>query len=100
VTKNGKMLERRLHILGNGSTLAFVDVNHGVSEQVEAWFRKHKLFHGNVARSAPTPSAPPRAPVPNQSMVADELRNLADLRNEGILSDEEFQAQKAKLLAH
>jgi hypothetical protein len=98
---NGKILERRLHILGNGSTLAFVDVNHGVSEQVEAWFRKHKLFHGNVARSAPTPSAPPStAAVPNPSMVADELRKLADLRNEGILSDEEFQAQKAKLLAH
>jgi hypothetical protein len=31
-------------------------------------------------------------------MIADELRKLVDLRNEGILSDAEFEAQKAKLI--
>ncbi len=31
--------------------------------------------------------------------VADELRKLAGLRDEGILTEDEFQAQKAKLLA-
>jgi Short C-terminal domain len=98
VTKNGKLLERRLHILGNGSTLAFVDVNHGTSELIEGWFRAHKLFHGNVARSAPTPTAPPLTSSPASAMIADELRKLADLRNDGILSPEEFDAQKAKLL--
>ena len=30
---------------------------------------------------------------------ADELAKLAKLRDDGVLSDEEFQAQKAKLLA-
>jgi hypothetical protein len=30
--------------------------------------------------------------------LADQLRKLATLRDEGILSDEEFAAQKAKLL--
>ncbi|MBA2624505.1 MAG: SHOCT domain-containing protein, partial [Acidimicrobiia bacterium] len=30
--------------------------------------------------------------------VADQLRKLASLRDEGILSDEEFAAQKARLL--
>ncbi len=30
---------------------------------------------------------------------ADELAKLADLRDRGVLSDEEFQAQKARLLA-
>ena len=30
--------------------------------------------------------------------VADELERLADLRDRGILSDEEFQAQKSKLI--
>lgn len=33
------------------------------------------------------------------SGMADELAKLADLRGKGILSEEEFQAQKAKLLA-
>ena len=31
--------------------------------------------------------------------VADELTKLADLRDRGVLTDEEFEAQKAKLLA-
>lgn len=30
---------------------------------------------------------------------ADQLRELADLRNEGLLTDDEFQAKKAQLLA-
>ena len=30
---------------------------------------------------------------------ADELTKLADLRDQGVISDAEFQAQKAKLLA-
>lgn len=75
-----------------------MDVNHGTSELIESWFRNHKLFHGNVARTAPTPVGPPTVSSPAASMIADELRKLADLRNEGILSDEEFKTQKAKLL--
>ena len=45
-------------------------------------------------RSEPSAPAPP-----NADSVADELRKLADLRSEGILSDEEFSDLKAKLLA-
>lgn len=99
VTRQGKLLERRLHVLGNGSTLASVDVSHGTSEVIEKWFRSHKLFHGNVARSTPTPIGPPAIAPSTTSMIADELRKLADLRKEGILTDGEFEAQKAKLLA-
>jgi hypothetical protein len=44
--------------------------------------------------SSPTTSAPSA----NES-VADELRKLADLRTEGVLTDAEFAALKAKLLA-
>ncbi|KMO77121.1 hypothetical protein MCHLDSM_02685 [Mycolicibacterium chlorophenolicum] len=32
-------------------------------------------------------------------MIADELRKLADLHRDGILSDDEFNSQKAKLLS-
>jgi len=38
-----------------------------------------------------------RAAVPNTD-VADELTKLADLRDRGVLSDAEFEAQKAKVL--
>jgi ABC-type multidrug transport system fused ATPase/permease subunit len=33
------------------------------------------------------------------SSAADELSKLADLRSQGVLTDQEFEAQKAKLLA-
>ena len=36
--------------------------------------------------------------APSSSSVADELAKLAKLKADGILSDEEFQAQKSKLL--
>lgn len=100
VTNPGRLLERRLHVLGNGSTLAYVDVPHGVAEVIEEWFRNHELFHGNVAREAPTPMQQPRSGAALSSvLIADELRKLADLRDDGILTEDEFQYQKAKLLA-
>jgi hypothetical protein len=50
-------------------------------------------------------SVPPQAalldvPVPSSGpvSVADELQKLADLRDRGVLTQEEFEAQKAKLL--
>lgn len=53
--------------------------------------------------STPAPSAPATAPVspgpgaaaPN---VTTELERLADLRHRGVLTEEEFQAQKARIL--
>lgn len=35
----------------------------------------------------------------DSSSSADEIEKLASLKNSGVLTDEEFQAQKAKLLA-
>lgn len=53
------------------------------------------------AKQASTPIAQPIAqPVvaPASSSVADELAKLAKLKADGILTEEEFQAQKSKLL--
>lgn len=47
-----------------------------------------------VAKNEPVKTTPP----PNGSM-ADELTKLAKLHSDGVLTDSEFQAQKAKLLA-
>jgi hypothetical protein len=43
---------------------------------------------------------PPEAPAPaaGPSNIADEIQRLAGLKDQGILSDEEFAAAKAKLL--
>jgi hypothetical protein len=42
--------------------------------------------------------APPPAAAPEKDMVT-QLKELADLKDQGILTDAEFEAQKAKLLA-
>jgi len=85
VSKGKKALERNLRVLGRGTELANADLNHGVAEKIEAWFRAHPSF----GKSAP-PSAPPS--------LADELVKLAVLRDQGALTDEEFQVQKSRLL--
>jgi hypothetical protein len=47
----------------------------------------------------PAPASAPAAPAGPPVDVADQLRKLAELRDQGILTDEEFAAQKAKLLS-
>jgi len=42
-------------------------------------------------------SAPP-APAPGGSSVIDQLKELGELKSQGILTEEEFAAQKAKIL--
>lgn len=49
-----------------------------------------------AAFQTPTNGGVGTAPAPS---MADELAKLADLKAKGILTDEEFAAQKAKLLA-
>jgi hypothetical protein len=58
--------------------------------------------------SAPTPQAPPPPPAPTAPAAPTaapaapsqitELERLAELRDRGVLTEEEFQAQKAKIL--
>lgn len=50
---------------------------------------------------APPPPPPPAAPAPmSQDELMAQLQKLGDLKAQGILTDAEFQAQKAKLLAN
>lgn len=49
-------------------------------------------------QQAPPAAAPAPAPEAGQSMI-DQLKELGELKAQGILTEEEFTAQKAKLLA-
>ena len=89
VTKSGKMLTRQINVLGNGTLLRSAEVNHGTAEKIEAWFKSHPLF-GRSQRGA--------AEALSGSSVADEIAKLGQLRQQGLLTEEEFAAQKAKLL--
>jgi hypothetical protein len=51
------------------------------------------------AAAAPPPAAPPpAAPAAGGDDMIDKLKQLGELHEQGILTDEEFAAQKAKIL--
>ena len=45
----------------------------------------------------PQPAAPP--PAATQASMIDQLKDLAQLKQQGVLTEEEFAAQKARILA-
>ena len=51
------------------------------------------------AQPAPQAYAPPPAVAPAQPDTISQLKQLAELRDQGILTDEEFAGAKAKVLA-
>ena len=62
--------------------------------------RQSQYLHVNPGMAAfGAPPAPPATPAAEPAPdLADQLRKLATLRDEGILTDEEFSAHKARLL--
>jgi len=74
----------------------FDDIRHPeavqkvIYEQGES--NKKRMYQGSAAGQGPPPP-PPTAPS-----ATTELERLARLRADGVLSEEEFQAQKAKIL--
>ncbi len=58
-----------------------------------------QLRKANVSPPPTAATSPPAAPLPAAPVsVADELKKLADLKDAGLLTNEEFAGQKAKLL--
>jgi hypothetical protein len=50
-------------------------------------------------QQAPAPEAAPAAAAPaGEPSLIDQLKQLGELKSQGILTEEEFAAQKAKLL--
>jgi Short C-terminal domain len=61
--------------------------------QGERWAQQEE------AQQAPAPvAAAPAAPAASSESTIDQLKELGELKAQGILTDEEFAAQKAKLL--
>lgn len=99
VERGKKILQRRLLVLGNGTTLATFDVNHVVAEHIEAWFRAYRDFGGNCGSTAAAPIRTSPAPSGQvaPTLIADELAKLAGLRDQGC--SRKLGSDKAKLLA-
>jgi hypothetical protein len=65
--------------------------------QADRWSRQE---YEQQAQYAPDPGyqEPPPPPAPPAADPIEQLKQLAELRQQGILTDEEFAAQKAKIL--
>ncbi len=69
-------------------------VSNNVSRrQGEKWARKEEEQYAQQQAAAP----PPQAAAPEADPI-ERLRQLGELHEQGILTDAEFQAQKAKVL--
>jgi hypothetical protein len=67
--------------------------------QAERWQRQEYEQQAQYAAPPPQPApAQPPAPAAGGADMTAELERLATLRNQGVLTDEEFAAAKAKLL--
>jgi hypothetical protein len=63
--------------------------------------RRQQRRYAEQEAAAP-PAAAPAAPVadePSSDDLIDKLKELANLKDQGILTEAEFDAQKAKILA-
>jgi hypothetical protein len=66
--------------------------------QEQRWAEQEAQQYQQVA-PAPAPVAPaPAAPPAAEESMIDQLKQLGELKEQGILTEEEFAAQKAKLL--
>jgi Short C-terminal domain len=72
-------------------------VSNRVSKrQGERWAQQEAQQQPQYVQEAPPPAAAPAAPAGES--VIDQLKELGELKAQGILTEEEFAAQKVKLL--
>ena len=68
------------------------------SRDAQIYADREAAYQQQTAAAAPPPPAPPAAAAPAQADTIQQLKDLADLHAQGILTDDEFAAQKAKIL--
>jgi hypothetical protein len=66
--------------------------------QGERWAQQEAMAAPPPVAAPPVAGPPVAAPVAQASTI-DQLKELAELKQQGILTEEEFAAQKAKILA-
>lgn len=80
------MLKVLMRVHGQGTVLAEVEVNHGTTEHVSAWF-KARIGLGATRVTAVVATS-----------LTDQFATLATLFHDGALTQEEFTAAKRKLV--
>jgi len=66
--------------------------------QQNRWAQQEDQQYAQQQQQQPQYAPPPQPAAPARDPVA-QLKDLAELKSQGILTDAEFEAQKAKILA-
>ena len=66
--------------------------------QQNRWAQQNDQQYAQQPQYAPPPPPPPQQPTPAPDPIA-QLKDLAELKSQGILTEAEFEAQKAKVLS-
>jgi uncharacterized membrane protein YeaQ/YmgE (transglycosylase-associated protein family) len=94
-----------------GNSIAFLAFGSGIDSGTafSAWFFSvlaasllviaHRRWVQHRPITGPEAHKPPASPFGRRPDVSDQLRKLADLHRDGVLTDEEFEAKKAELLS-
>jgi len=102
----------RAAVVGGGAYMAGKSVARGQEERAQAEAEQNARLSDLEQQQAPPqyqqpppqyqqqapPPPPSAAPAASSSMI-DQLNQLADLHQQGVLSDDEFAAAKAKLFS-
>lgn len=100
-TKRGLGLQTKVSVITSGNTIE-MRIAHKEAEQVrQVLMQLASGVHPSQAAAAPV-VPPVAAPAPSQAAAPDltaQLQQLASLRDAGILTEEEFAAKKAEILA-
>ena len=76
----------------------YADRDAGIAaERTQSYEQQMQAAAPPPAQAAPAP-APAAAPAKATTDLVEQLKSLAELRDQGILTEAEFAAQKAKLL--
>jgi Short C-terminal domain len=72
-------------------------VSGSVARRQQSKYEQQADAEADDAQAAAPPPPPAPAP-PGEDAVITQLQQLADLKNQGVLSEAEFEAQKARIL--
>ena len=87
----------RAAVVGGGAYMAGKHMARKQDDEYAAEADQNQRLSDLESQQQPAPTAPAAA-APASSATVDELKQLSDLHQQGVLTDAEFTAAKAKLL--
>lgn len=90
-----------MRLLRTATHAAVASSVHGKVQrrQQAKWAQATAAAPAAAAAPAPAPQAAPTAPANDMSATLEQLKQLGELRDAGILTPDEFEAKKAAILS-